>query len=168
MFAGTNLYSQTFYYDMPGGEPGVVARHIPLIPLLQGQIAVIGIARPCIKTTTTAAMMGAGHGNHHFLYMYIKYQRTHSCMYERTYIHIYTGICDTRSQMCISVHFYICIFSYTMYTCIVCVCDMCEYTSIYQVYESQHGLGSQGLFLLHKSPVQSIVSLSLCFCIYTM
>lgn len=77
MFVGTNLYSQTFCYDVPGGEPGAVAHHVSLILLLQGQrpedylhIAVICIVRPCIKTTTTAAMMAAGHGNHHFHYIY--------------------------------------------------------------------------------------------------
>lgn len=73
MFVGTNFYSQTFCYDMPGGKPGEVAYHIPLILLLPGQIAVIFI-----------------------------------------------GMCDTRSQICISVHF-IYVYLVIQYIHVLCV-----------------------------------------------
>lgn len=156
MFAGTNLYSQTFCYDMPGGEPGVVACHIPLIPLLQGQIAVICIARPCIKTTTTAATMGAGHGNHHFLYMYIKYQRTHSCMYERTCIHIYTQAYVTLDHRCASLYIFIYVYLVIQYIHVLCVYVICVNAPLYIKCMNQNmDLDPKGYFYYTSHPCKA-------------
>lgn len=144
-------------YTFNSTTPGTEARGLL-------HTAVICIARPCIKTTTTAAMMGVGHGNHHNHHNHHIREYIVICMYICFYIHRY--LWHHRSQICISVHF---IYVYLVIQYIrVCVWYMWMHIYISSVWIKTWIWIPQGLFLLHESPVQSIVSLSLCFCIYTM
>lgn len=83
-------------YTFNSTTPGTEARGLL-------HTAVICIARPCIKTTTTAAMMGVGHGNHHNHHNHHIREYIVICMYICFYIHRY--LWHHRSQICISVHF---------------------------------------------------------------